>query len=189
MSETGAQVIDMGKFLASRRERSTERAAPSGEFASDVVSLVPPQKASGIFADPASRTAQLGSLLGEIDERISRAEEYARSGDMLEAANALVFCGPLVEEAFCFRDLSDGLGMVLTATLAALRNLVGPPSLDGLRAMLSVMRTLLNGPYVSDDTAIELTEALEDAGWNPFRVELEHVLDSGDREGDSDDNS
>lgn len=118
-------------------------------------------------------------LLRESGDRVETALLSLEQQDFIGADDATNHLRPLLDELFCCRSVSSGLAMISNALFFAVVNRRGQPLEVGqLRVFKSSLRQLEREPMLSEDKALNILEALEDAGLVVSPNSLEHLADS-----------
>jgi len=132
------------------------------------VSAQPGQTASidDLFADLES-THRLKRALDLLGESIKLIESSLAldDADPIACDDQMQLFYSLLPELFCCRSVGDGFGSIVNAVQQAAANQQGVPmDRKQMEALLSVLRSLRQGPFILHRDAVDMIMRLEDAG-------------------------
>jgi len=148
VSVPAAAIVDQISRIADREAKLID----------DVRRIYPAQDSGSPF------NAAMNLVQAAVD-RVNEARDKLHDDDFIAADDRMQHLQVLLPELFCFRDVSAGLGAVVTALLIAFRNLEGRPmDSNQVEAVGRALRGLLGEPFQTHEDVLSDIIKLEDAG-------------------------
>jgi hypothetical protein len=124
-----------------------------------------------------TKLSQALILLSQALQRLDRAVEYVRSGEVVLADDQVHHLLTLLEECFCLRDLGEGLANLVNACVNAIRNqgaITEERQLLGINACLLALK---KKPLLSFDASLEFIDRLEVTGLDVDTLGIKNVVE------------
>lgn len=131
--------------------------------------------ATELLSPPVQRAlALLDQAVGHLDAAI----EAQLDADTFGQANSVVLAATDLRELFCVREIGDGFGSVVNASLAGIENLQGAlATRHQLHAVKSRLTRLRAEPFMTVTRSDDEIDLLEDAGLNVEPAGAEVLID------------
>lgn len=146
-----------------------------------------------IYPDKAMIGSDLSTalrLLAEAAGLINDAIDRQRSGDRVQADDAMQQLQVLLPELFFCRSLGDGFGAVINSLFHGMRNLGGAPlSQEQMLAIRGALMTIRNEPFLRFENAIDQVRELGLLFANMMPSGMEIIDKALDELGDRNDSS
>jgi len=117
-----------------------------------------------IYPEPSSGLGTAMRIIAESIDFCVKAIEAERAGDRMSADEFMLHAQALLPELVSVQRLGDGFGIVVAALVFLFANMSGAPfSSEQMFAVLKSYRALWTSPFLSQDSAVTITDDLEDA--------------------------
>lgn len=115
-----------------------------------------------IYPDPSPELANAMRAVAESIDFCINAIDTERAGDRMGADEFMLHAQALLPDLVRVKHLSDGFGILVAAHVFLFANKAGAPfSSDQMLALLKSYRAMWNSPYLTEESAVTITDDLE----------------------------